>query len=117
MEKNIKYILIGLILLLFTWGIGNTARSYKYRGLCDKYREQLITSETANRELNDRLSRITEVAGRISETTKTNITDARGIVETVERLRTEVQELESICYSNDTINDYYNYYDNLFGLQ
>lgn len=117
LKKVFNFVFVIIVFLLLCISITNTARTNKYRGLCDKYREQLITTETTNRELNNRLSRIAEVVGKISETTRTNITDARGIVETVERLRTEVQELENICYSNDSIDDYYNYWDNIYGLQ
>ena len=118
MSKKIINIIVSLVFILLLFGcIRNTARSYRYRNLCDKYREQLSSTAETNRALNDRLSRITEVVGRLSETTERNITDANSIIETVERLRTEVQELENICYGSDSIDSYYSYWDNIYGLE
>ena len=118
MFKKIINIAVSIVFILLLFGcIRNTARSYRYRNLCDQYREQLSIAETANRELNNRLISVQEVVGRLTETANANITDARSIIETVERLRTEVQELENICYGSDSIDDYYNYWDNIYGLQ
>ena len=118
MAKKIINIIISLvfILLLFCC-IRNTARTYRYRNLCNQYREQLSSTTEANRALNDRLSRITEIVGRLSETTERNVTDARSIIETVELLRVQVQELENICYDNNTIDSYYDWLDSELGLQ
>lgn len=104
------------ILLLFGF-IRNTARSYRYRDLCDKYREQLSIAETTNRELNNRFISVQEVVGRLTETANANITDAGDIIETVERLRTQVQELENICYGSGSIDSYYDWLDSELGLQ
>lgn len=118
MSKKVFNIIISIVFILLLFGcIRNTARSYRYRDLCNQYREQLSITETANRALNDRLGRITEVVGRLSETTERNITDARSIVETVELLRVQVQELENICYDNNTIDSYYDWLDSELGLQ
>lgn len=116
MEKTFKYILIGVILLLIAYSIGSTARANKYRGLCNQYTEQLRAAEERNREFEDRFGRVQEVVGRLSETANSNVTDARGIVETVERLRAEVQELEDCC-GRDSQREYYQYWDNVFGLE
>ena len=117
MSKKIINIIVSLVFILLLFGcIRNTARSYRYRNLCDKYREQLSSTTETNRALNDRLSRITEVVGRIKKTTDANITDARSIIETVERLRTEVQELEDCCGSFSQC-EYYQYWDNIYGLE
>lgn len=118
MFKKIINIIISIVFILLLFGcIRNTARSYEYRRLCDKYREQLNETTETNRALNDRLGRITEVVGRLSETTNANITDARSIIETVELLRTQIQELENICYDNNTIDSYYDWLDSELGLQ
>ena len=118
MFKKIIIIIVSIIFILLLFGcIRNTARSYRYRNLCDKYREQLSAATETNRALNDRLGRITEVVGRLSETTERNVTDARDIVETVELLRVQVQELENICYDNNTIDSYYDWLDSELGLQ
>ena len=118
MFKKIFNIIAGIIFILLLFcSIRNTARSYRYRNLCDKYTEQLTAATEANRALNDRLDRITEVVGRLSETTERNVTDARSIIETVELLRTQIQELENICYDNNTIDSYYDWLDSELGLQ
>ena len=118
MAKKIINIIISLVFILLLFcSIRNTARTYRYRNLCNQYREQLSSTAETNRALNDRLSRITEVVGRLSETTERNVTDARSIVETVELLRVQVQELENICYDNNTIDNYYDWLDSELGLQ
>ena len=118
MSKKVFNVIVSIIFILLLFcSIRNTARSYRYRNLCDQYREQLSSTEETNRALNDRLGRITEVVGRLSETTERNVTDARSIVETVELLRVQVQELENICYDNNTLDSYYNWLDSELGLQ
>ena len=118
MAKKIFSIIISIVFILLLFcSIRNTARTYRYRNLCNQYREQLSSTAETNRALNDRLSRITEVVGRLSETTERNVTDARSIVETVELLRVQVQELENICYDNNTIDNYYDWLDSELGLQ
>ena len=114
MSKKIFNIIVSIIFILLLFGcIRNTARSYRYRNLCDKYREQLSYAEATNRELNDRFISVQEVVGRIKETTDANITDAKSIIETVERLRTEVQELEDCCGSFSQC-EYYQYWDSYY---
>ena len=119
MSKKIKFIIIitAVLFIIFSANIYSSIQSYKYRRLCNQYREQLVAAEETNRTLNDRLGRITEVVGRLHETTERNVTDARSIIETVEKLRAEVQELENICYGSDTLDSYYSYWDNIYGLE
>lgn len=118
MSKKIFNIIVSIVFILLLFGcIRNTARSYRYRNLCNQYTEQFIRAENANRELTDRIGRVAEITGRIKETTDANITDARGIIEAVEKLRTEVQELENICYGYDTLDSYYDWLDSELGLQ
>ena len=118
MSKKIINIIISIVFILLLFcSIRNTARTYRYRNLCNQYREQLSSTAETNRALNDRLSRITEIVGRLSETTERNVTDARSIIETVELLRVQVQELENICYDNNTIDSYYDWLDSELGLQ
>ena len=118
MYKKVFNIIVSIVFILLLFGcIRNTARSYRYRNLCNQYREQLSAATETNRALNDRLGRITEVVGRLSETTERNVTDARSIIETVELLRTQIQELENICYDNNTIDSYYDWLDSELGLQ
>lgn len=117
-KKNIIFIIAAAAFcIVFSGNIYNSVKSYKYRRLCDKYTEQLSAATEANRALNDRLGRVTEVVGRLHETTERNVTDARSIIETVEMLRTQIQELENICYGSDSIDSYYSYWDNIYGLE
>ena len=118
MAKKIINIIISIVFILLLFcGIRNTARAYEYRRLCNKYTEQLNETTERNRALNDRLGRITEVVGRLHETTERNVTDARSIIETTELLRTQIQELENICYGYDTLDSYYDWLDSELGLQ
>lgn len=115
-KKTINYIVIVFFVIILACSLRTTARINEYRGLCNQYREQLTTAETINRELTDRFGRVTEITGRIKETTNTNIADARGIIETVERLRTEIKELEDCCGSFDW-DKYYQYWDSYYGIE
>jgi len=119
MSKKIKFIIIitAVFFIIFSANIYSSIQSYKYRRLCNQYREQLVAAEETNRTLNDRLGRITEVVGRLHETTERNVTDARSIIETTELLRVQIQELENICYGSDTLDSYYSYWDNIYGLE
>ena len=112
-EKTIYIIIAAVLFIILSGNIYNSIESYKYRRLCAEYREQLIAAETTNRELTDRFGRVAEIAGRIKETTNANITDARGIIETVEILRSQIKELEDCCGSF-SYNDYYEYWDSYF---
>ena len=118
MSKKIKFIIIIAVAfcIVFSGNIYSSIQSYKYRRLCDKYREQLIATTETNRALNDRLGRITEVVERLHETTERNVTDARGIIELTEELRTQVYELES-CLGSFNQSEYYSYWDNIYGLE
>ena len=115
-EKNNFFIIAAVALcIVFSGNIYNSVKSYKYRRLFNQYREQLIATEEANRELTDRIGRITEITGRIKETADANITDARDIIETVEILRSQIKELEDCCGSFN-LDEYYQYWDNELGI-
>ena len=117
-KKNIIFIIAAVAFcIVFSGNIYNSVKSYKLRRLCDEYTEQLSAATETNRTLNNRLGRVTEVVGRLHETTERNVTDARSIIETVEILRSQIQELENICYGYDTLDSYYNYWDNIYGLE
>lgn len=113
-EKTI-YIIFAIVAfcIVFSGNICSSVRSLRYRKLCNQYREQLSAATESNRELTDRIGRVAEITGRIKETAKANITNARDIVETVEELRTEVQELEDCCGS-DSQHKYYQHWDSYF---
>ena len=114
-KKNNFFIIAAVAFcIIFSANIYSSIQSFKYRRLCNKYREQLIAAETTNRELTNRIGRFAEITGRIKETTNTNITNARGIIETVEILRSQIKELEDCCGSFDQF-EYYQYWDSYYG--
>ena len=115
-RKTIYTIIAALLFIILSTNIYSSVKSYKYRRLCDQYREQLYTATEKNRELTDRFGRVAEITRRLYETTERNVTDARGIIETVELLRTQIQELENICHGSDSIDSYYSYWDNELGI-
>ena len=115
-KKNIIFIIAAVLFIILSANIYSSVKSFRYRRLCDQYREQLIAATEANREFADRIGKITEIVESIGETTERNVTDARSIIETVEILRSQIQELENICYGSDSIDSYYNYWDNEFGI-
>ena len=113
-KKNIYIYFIAIVFcIIFSGNIYSSVKSYKYRRLCNELREQLIETTEANRELADTVGRIAEITGRIKETADANIADAREIIETVEMLRTQIQELENICGGFD-YNKYYQYWDSYY---
>ena len=119
MSKKIKFIIIIAAVafcIVFSGNIYSSVKSFQYRKLCNKYTEQLSAATEENRALNDRLGRVAEITGRIKETTDANITDARGIIETVERLRAEIKELEDCCGSFNQ-SEYYSLWDSIYGLE
>ena len=111
--KTIYIIIAAVLFIILSANIYNSIKSYKYRGLCNQYREQLIAAEETNRELTDRFGRVTEIVGRIKETTNANIADARGIIESVEILRSQIKELED-CLGSFSQSEYYKYWDSYF---
>ena len=115
-KKNIFIIIAAMFFIILSRNIYNSVQSYQYRRLCNQYREQLIAAETTNRELADRFGRITEITGRIKETANANVTDARGIIETVEILRSQIKELEDCCGSFSQ-SEYYQYWDYYYGIE
>ena len=112
-HKTIYTIIAAVLFIILSANVYNSVKYYKYRRLCNEYREQLIATEKTNRELTDRFGRVAEIAGRIKETTNANITDARGIIESVERLRAEIKELEDCCGSFSQ-SEYYQYWDSYY---
>ena len=112
-KKNIIFIIVIAFCIIFSGNIYNSVKYYKYRRLCDQYREQLDRTEESNRDLTDRIGRIAEITGRIGEICNRNVTDAREIIEITEELRAEIKELEDCCGGFD-YNKYYEYYDSYY---
>ena len=113
-KKNIIFIIAAVAFcIVFSRSIYNSVKYYKYRRLCDQYRESLITATNENRELADRIGRIEEITGRIKETANANVTDTKGIIELIEMLRSQIKELEDYCGGFD-YNKYYEYWDSYY---
>ena len=113
-KKNYTIAIVAVAFcIVFSGNICNSIKSIKYRRLCDQYREQLIATTEANRELDDRIERVAEITRRIGEAANANITDARDVIETVEELRTEIKELEDCCGSFSQ-SEYYSYWDSYY---
>ena len=113
-KKNIIFIIVAVAFcIVFSRSIYNSVKYYKYRRLCDQYRESLITATNENRELADRIGRIEEITGRIKETANANVTDTKGIIELIEMLRSQIKELEDYCGGFD-YNKYYEYWDSYY---
>lgn len=114
-RKKTIYIIIAAVAfcIVFSANIYSSIESFKYRRLCDKYGESLTATENANRELTNRIGRVAEITGRIKETTERNITDSKGIIETIEILRSQIKELEDYCGSFNQ-SEYYSYWDSYY---
>ena len=118
MSKKIKFIIIAaaVFCIVFSGNIYNSIEYHKYRRLCDQYREQLVATENANRELTETIGKCQSIAGSIGELCDRNVSDARGIIEIAEELRNKVYELEN-CLGNFSQFEYYNYWDNIYGIE
>ena len=114
-RKTIFIIFIILFCITLSGNIYNSVQYHKYRGLCNKYREQLVATENANRELTETVGKCRSIAESIGELCDRNVSDARGIIETIEELRNKVYELEN-SLGNFSQSEYYNYWDNEFSI-
>lgn len=119
MSKKIKFIItIAAVAfcIVFSGNIYNSIQSYKYRRLCNQYREQLTATRNENTELRRTIEECQSIAGSIGELCNRNISSSRGIIELTEELRTQVYELES-CLGSFNQSEYYSYWDNIYGLE
>ena len=114
-RKKTIYIIFAAVAfcIVFSGNIYNSIKSYKYRRLCNQYREQLITTENTNRELANRIGKCQRITESIGELCNRNFKSSRGIIETVEILRSQIKELEDCC-SGFSQSEYYDYWDNEF---
>ena len=114
-KKNIYIIIAAVLCIILSRNIYSSIKSFKYRRLCDKYREQLITATDENRELRKTIEECQSITGSIGELCNRNISSSRQIVEITEELRTKVYELESSLGSFSQ-SEYYQYWDNEFDI-
>ena len=114
-KKNIYIIIAIAFCIILSRNIYNSIKYYKYRRLCDQYREQLYTATDENRELRKTIEECQSITGSIGELCNRNISSSRQIVEITEELRTKVYELESSLGSFSQ-SEYYQYWDNEFDI-
>ena len=112
-KKNIFIIIAAVLFIILSANIYNSVKSYKYRGLCNQYREQLITTENANRELTETIEECQNITGSIGELCNRNVKSSRDIIEITEELRAKVYELEN-CLGSFSQSEYYQYYDSYY---
>ena len=115
-EKNNFFIIIAAVFFaVFATNIYNTVKSYQYRGLCNQYREQLIATENANRELRKTIEECQSICGELGGSIDRNINSAREAVELIEQIRTQVYEIENRLGGFNQYK-YYECCDNEFGI-
>ena len=109
-KKITNGITVILILCLFIYSTVCTRKLNEARGLYNQYQQRCIEAERI-------CDRVREISGKIRATTERTVKNARDAAETVEILRTQIQELENICYGYDTLDSYYDWLDSELGLQ
>ena len=112
-KKNIIFIIAAVLFIILSANVYNSVQSYRYRRLCTEYREQLITTENANRELTDRIGECQRITESIGELSNRNIQSSRDIIEITEELRAKLYELEN-CLGSFSQSEYYQYWDSYY---
>ena len=115
-EKNIYIIITAVLFIIFSGNIYSSVKSYRYRRLCNQYREQLVATENANRELRTTIEECQSITGSIGELCNRNIQSSREIIEITEELRSKVYELEN-CLGSFSQSEYYQYWDSYYGIE
>ena len=115
-EKIIRWIIIAIIAVLFTSTIVNTVKSYQLGRLCNQFRERIADAENTNRRLAETVGKCQSICGELGDSVDRNIRTAREAVELIEEIRVQVQSLEMVTGDFNS-NDYYNYWDSVYGLQ
>ena len=120
MSKKIKFIIFIIAVafcIILSGNIYSSIQSYKYRRHLDTARNELLRAEEYNRELTERLGSISTNVQKLGELADRNVSGVRQCIEIIEETRVIVQELENICYGSDSIDSYYSYWDNIYGLE
>ena len=116
-KKSINYFIIVLILLLLFIQFGSSKQLNNVRRQLDTVRNELVRATEYNKELTERLGNIQANATKLGELTERNVSGVRECIELVEEIRVGVKRLEDCIYDSNTIDGYYDYYDNLFGIE
>ena len=114
--KNIIFIIAVAFCVVLSGNIYNSIESYKYRRLCNQYREQLDRTTEANRELTKTIGECQRITKSIGELCNRNISSSQGIIEITEELRSKVYELENSLGSFNQ-SEYYKYWDSYYGIE
>ena len=116
-KKNIYIFIIAVAFcIVFSNGIFNSVESFKYRKHLDTVREQLVRAEEYNRELAERFRSISTNVCKLRELADRNVNGVRECIEIIEETRAITKEMEDSIYGSDSIDSYYNYWDNEFEL-
>ena len=116
-KKNIIFIIAAVaVCIIFSGSIYNTKQSYKYRRLCNQYREQLITATNEIELLGRTIEECQNITGSIGEICNRNVKSSRDIIEITEELRAKVYELEN-CIGSFNQSEYYQYWDSYLGIE
>ena len=117
MFKKIFNIAITIfILCLFLYSTICTKQLNKARGHLDTVRNELIRAEEYNRELTERLGSISTNVYKLGELADRNVSGVRQCIEIIEETRVIIKEMEDNIYGSDSIDSYYSYWDNIYGL-
>ena len=118
MFKKIFNIVITIfILCLFLYSTICTKQLNKARGHIDTVRNELIRAEEYNRELTERLGSISTNVYKLGELADRNVSGVRQCIEIIEETRVIIKEMEDSIYGYDTLDSYYSYWDNIYGLE
>ena len=112
-KKNIYIIIAAVLFIILSGNIYSSIQSYKYRRLCNEYREQLNGAEEANRKLAETIGECQSITESIGELCNRNISSSRQIIEITEELRAKVYELEN-CLGSFSQSEYYQYWDSYY---
>ena len=113
-EKTIYIIIAIAFCIVFSGNIHSSIKSYEYRKHFDTAREQLVRAEEYNRELTERFRSISTNVCKLRELTERNVNGVRECIEIIEETRVITKEMEDSIYGSDSIDSYYNYWDNEF---
>ena len=105
------------ILCLLLYSSICTRKLNKYRGHLDTVREQLIRTEEYNRELTERFGSISANVQKLGELADRNVSGVRQCIEIIEETRVIIKEMEDSIYGSDSIDSYYSYWDNIYGIK
>lgn len=116
-KKIINIAGVIFILCLFIYSTVCTRKLNEARGYLDTAREQLIRAEEYNRELAERFGSISTNVQKLGELADRNVSGVRQCIEIIEETRVIIKELEDSIYGSDSIDSYYSYWDNIYGLE